>query len=80
MSAETSEEPGQEQSFLSHLVELRQRLVRAAIAVIVIFIPMAFFMQPIFDFLSQPMMAALPLPAIRAIRAVARAVDADSWR
>lgn len=62
MSAET-EEPGQEQSFLSHLVELRQRLVRAAIAVIVVFIPMAFFMQPIFDFVSQPMMAALPAGA-----------------
>lgn len=59
MSAET-EEPAPEQSFLSHLVELRQRLVRAAVAIIVIFIPMTFFMQEIFNFLSQPMMAALP--------------------
>jgi sec-independent protein translocase protein TatC len=59
MSADT-EEPGPEQSFLSHLVELRQRIVRAAIAVIVVFIPMTFFMQEIFNFLSQPMMAALP--------------------
>lgn len=58
-----TEEPAAEQSFLSHLVELRQRLVRAAVAVIVIFIPMAFFMQQIFDFLSQPMMAALPTGA-----------------
>lgn len=55
-----SEQPGTEQSFLSHLVELRQRVVRAAIAIIVIFIPMAFFMQQIFDFLSRPMLAALP--------------------
>ena len=62
MSADT-EEPGPEQSFLSHLVELRQRIVRAAIAVIVIFIPMTFFMQEIFNFLSQPMMAALPAGA-----------------
>ncbi len=59
MSAET-EEPAQEQSFLSHLVELRQRIVRASIAIIVIFIPMTFFMQQIFDFLSRPMMTALP--------------------
>ena len=59
MTAET-EEPAPEQSFLSHLVELRQRVVRAAIAVIVVFIPMAFFMQEIFDFLSKPMLAALP--------------------
>lgn len=52
--------PAPEQSFLSHLVELRQRVVRAAIAIIIVFIPMAFFMQQIFDFLSQPMLAALP--------------------
>ncbi len=60
MSAET-EEPAPEQSFLSHLVELRQRIVRASIAIIVVFIPMAFFMQQIFDFLSRPMLAALPV-------------------
>ena len=62
MSAET-EEPGEEQSFLSHLVELRQRIVRAAVAIVIVFIPMAFFMQQIFDFLSRPMMAALPVGA-----------------
>ncbi len=60
MSAET-EEQAPEQSFLSHLVELRQRVVRAAIAIILVFIPMAFFMQEIFNFLSQPMLAALPV-------------------
>jgi sec-independent protein translocase protein TatC len=60
MSAETDEQ-APEQSFLSHLVELRQRIVRAAIAIIVVFIPMAFFMQQIFDFLSRPMLAALPV-------------------
>ncbi len=62
MSAET-EEAAPEQSFLSHLVELRQRIVRAAIAIVIVFIPMAFFMQQIFDFLSRPMMAALPVGA-----------------
>src|SRR4029450_7627713 len=60
MSADT-EEQAPEQSFLSHLVELRQRIVRAAIAIIIVFIPMAFFMQQIFDFLSRPMLAALPV-------------------
>jgi sec-independent protein translocase protein TatC len=60
MSAET-EQQAPEQSFLSHLVELRQRIVRAAIAIVIVFIPMAFFMQQIFDFLSQPMLAALPV-------------------
>jgi sec-independent protein translocase protein TatC len=53
-------DPGQEQSFLTHLVELRQRLVRAALAVVIVFLALTPFMKEIFDLLSQPMMAALP--------------------
>ena len=53
-------EPGQEQSFLSHLIELRQRLVRAAVAVLIGFLGLTPFMKEIFDVLSRPMMAALP--------------------
>lgn len=59
MTTETND-PGQEQSFLSHLIELRQRLVRAAVAVLIIFLALTPFMKQIFDLLSQPMMAALP--------------------
>ena len=55
-----STEPAQEQSFLSHLVELRQRLVRAAVAVLIIFLALTPFMKEIFDLMSKPMMAALP--------------------
>jgi sec-independent protein translocase protein TatC len=56
-----SNEPlGPEQGFLSHLVELRQRLVRSAFAVLIIFLPMSFFMKQIFDLLSRPLMIALP--------------------
>lgn len=58
-STETPE-PGPEQSFLTHLIELRQRLVRAALAVLIIFLALTPFMKEIFDLLSQPMMAALP--------------------
>lgn len=50
----------QEQSFISHLIELRQRLVRAALAILVIFLALTPFMKEIFDLLSQPMMVALP--------------------
>ncbi|HTN48626.1 MAG TPA: twin-arginine translocase subunit TatC [Burkholderiaceae bacterium] len=53
-------DPAPEQSFLSHLIELRQRLVRAAVAVIIVFLALTPFMKQIFDVLSQPMMAALP--------------------
>ena len=59
MSTETPD-PGQEQSFLTHLIELRQRLVRAAVAVVIVFLALTPFMKQIFDVLSQPMMAALP--------------------
>ena len=59
MTTETND-LGQEQSFLSHLIELRQRLVRAAVAVLIVFLALTPFMKQIFDLLSQPMMAALP--------------------
>lgn len=47
---------------MSHLVELRDRLIRAVIAVVAVFI--VIFMYPgasvIYDFLAQPMLASLP--------------------
>ena len=63
MSAEPpagGKEPGEEQSFLSHLIELRQRLVRSAIAVVVIFLALSPFMRDIFEILSAPLMSVLP--------------------
>jgi sec-independent protein translocase protein TatC len=57
---DSTEPPGQEQGFLSHLIELRQRLVRSALAVLIIFLPLTFFMKDIFDLLSRPLMVALP--------------------
>ncbi len=57
---ETPAEPGQEQGFLTHLIELRQRLVRAALAIVIVFLCLTPFMSQIFDALSQPMMNALP--------------------
>ncbi len=53
-------EPGEEQSFLSHLIELRQRLVRSAIAIVVVFLALSPFMREIFAILSAPMMSVLP--------------------
>jgi sec-independent protein translocase protein TatC len=59
-AADPEEEGGQEQGFLSHLIELRQRLVRSALAVLIVFIALTPFMKQIFDVLSAPLMAALP--------------------
>jgi sec-independent protein translocase protein TatC len=47
-------------SFMSHLVELRQRVVRAAGAVLVVFLVLSPFMKYIFDMVSMPLMSALP--------------------
>jgi sec-independent protein translocase protein TatC len=49
-----------EQGFLSHLIELRQRLVRSAVAVLIVFLCLTPFMKQIFDLLSRPLMNALP--------------------
>jgi sec-independent protein translocase protein TatC len=59
-SPATDAEPGEEQSFLSHLIELRQRLVRSAIAIVVIFLALSPFMRDIFAILSAPLMSVLP--------------------
>ena len=51
-----------QESFISHLIELRQRLVRAVAAVLVLFV--ALFIWPgsgyIYDLLAAPLMSALP--------------------
>ena len=48
------------ESFLSHLVELRNRLVRAFLAIIVVTVCLLPFASMLYDFLAFPMMHALP--------------------
>jgi sec-independent protein translocase protein TatC len=47
-------------SFLSHLVELRDRLIRVLIAVGIVFVPMAFFARELYSLLAAPLLATLP--------------------
>jgi sec-independent protein translocase protein TatC len=51
-----------QESFISHLVELRSRLMRAAGSVLVVFLILMVWPGPgpIYDILAQPLMAALP--------------------
>lgn len=49
-----------EETFVSHLVELRDRLLRALIAVIVIFVVLMPWAGDIYDLLALPMMKTLP--------------------
>jgi len=59
---DTPADDAPQDSFISHLVELRERLLKAIAAVLVIFI--ALFTWPgasaIYDILAQPMLATLP--------------------
>ena len=56
----TGPDAGEGDSFISHLVELRSRLVKAAAAIVVIFLCLAPFASHIYDILAQPMLHALP--------------------
>ncbi len=49
-----------EQSFLSHLIELRQRLVRATVAILLVMLGLIPWSKDIYNILAQPMLAALP--------------------
>lgn len=48
------------ESFLSHLIELRDRLTRALIAVLVVFVCLFPFASELFDLLAKPLMSVLP--------------------
>ncbi len=47
-------------SFISHLVELRDRLIRALLAVFVVFLLLVNWARDIYTLLAAPMLAALP--------------------
>jgi sec-independent protein translocase protein TatC len=58
----TEEQQETSESFMSHLIELRTRLLRAVVAVLVVFVVL--FIYPgasiIYDLLAAPMLASLP--------------------
>lgn len=49
-----------EETFISHLVELRDRLLRAVVAMIAIFVVLMPWAGDIYDILALPMMSTLP--------------------
>jgi len=58
--AEEQNKSGSEDTFISHLIELRSRVVKSAAAVLVIFLCLMPFAAHIFDLLASPMIHALP--------------------
>jgi sec-independent protein translocase protein TatC len=57
---EEESDVGGKMSFLEHLDELRQRLIKALLAVLVGFLIAIAFINPIFDFVMAPLQAILP--------------------
>ena len=63
--SDTGGEPGElaEGTLISHLLELRDRIMKAMIAVFVCFIPCAIYMNQLFTFIAQPLIHKLPAGA-----------------
>ena len=50
----------EQETFLSHLIELRDRLIRILIAVGVAFVPLALYARELYSLLAAPLLATLP--------------------
>lgn len=50
----------QEQSLISHLIELRDRLLKMILCVVVIFLGLAYYANQIYSFLAGPLLKHLP--------------------
>jgi len=53
-------EPLAEGTLISHLLELRTRLLRAVVAVAIAFVPLAFFSNQLFTLIARPLIDKLP--------------------
>ncbi len=60
MSDPQHTQEGGEETFISHLVELRNRLIRAGASVIVVFIGLVYWAPDIFRLLARPLLENMP--------------------
>ena len=49
-----------EMPFMAHVIELRQRILRGLVAVLVLFLPIYFFANDLYELVAAPLMAHLP--------------------
>jgi sec-independent protein translocase protein TatC len=59
--SKTTEDSGLQESFLSHLYELRDRVIKSALAIIIIFVCLVYWAPDIFHLFAQPLLEALPV-------------------
>ncbi|WP_100642737.1 twin-arginine translocase subunit TatC [Alteromonas facilis] len=52
--------PSPDSSLISHLIELRSRILRALLSVLVVFLCLAYFAQDLYHLLAQPLLATMP--------------------
>jgi sec-independent protein translocase protein TatC len=51
---------GLQESFLSHLFELRDRVIKAGLAIIIVFVSLVYWAPDIFHIFAQPLLVSLP--------------------
>jgi sec-independent protein translocase protein TatC len=56
----STEDSGLQESFLSHLYELRDRVIKSALAIITVFFCLVYWAPDIFHLFAQPLLEALP--------------------
>jgi sec-independent protein translocase protein TatC len=58
--SETEQSENGEGTLISHLLELRDRLLYAIVAILVVFVPLAIFSEQLYQQLAAPLLASLP--------------------
>ena len=56
----STEDSGLQETFLSHLYELRDRVIKSALAIIVVFVSLVYWAPDIFHLFAQPLLDSLP--------------------
>lgn len=59
MSSNNSEDH-EEQPFISHLIELRNRVLRMVLFILVVFMPLAAYANEVYSYLAEPLLKHLP--------------------
>ena len=52
--------PQQEQPFLAHLIELRDRLLRVVLVVLIVFLCLFYFANDLYTLLAEPLLRYMP--------------------
>ncbi|MBT3428175.1 MAG: twin-arginine translocase subunit TatC [Gammaproteobacteria bacterium] len=59
-SEDESDPVGQGQPLVEHLIELRSRILKSLLAILIVFLPLFYFANPIYGYVSEPLRAYLP--------------------